>query len=490
MAVIPFDNSYARELEGLWLKATPARAPEPELIRFNRPLAHELGIDFSRFNDADLATRFSGNHLPEGAAPLAMAYAGHQFGHFSPQLGDGRAILIGEVIDRNGKRRDIQLKGSGRTPFSRGGDGYSALGPVLREYIVSEFMNACGVPSTRALAAVTTGNTVFRETEKPGAVMTRVAASHIRIGTFQFFAARGDMASVKRLMDHAIARHYPHAADASNPALTFFESVCARQAKLIALWTGLGFVHGVMNTDNMSISGETIDFGPCAFMDHYDPHALFSSIDHTGRYAFSNQPLIAQWNLSRLAETLVPLIDADQDKAVAALTAVLEAFPAIFEAERLSVMRCKFGLISAQDGDATLIKQLLDLMQLETVDHTIAFRALAEGVASGNLTDFESLFADKQSLAGWIKSWNEQRISGGGNQAEMATIMVAANPAFIPRNHRIEEAIRAAEDHNDFAPFHRLADVLSKPFENQPEHADLQLPPRPDQRVTKTFCGT
>lgn len=490
MAVIPFDNSYARELEGLWLKAVPARAPEPELIRFNRPLAVELGIDVSGLNDEDLAAHFSGNDLPEGAAPLAMAYAGHQFGHFSPQLGDGRALLIGEVVDRKGNRRDIQLKGSGRTPFSRGGDGYSALGPVLREYIVSEFMHACGVPSTRALSAVKTGNTVYRETEKPGAVMARVAASHIRIGTFQFFAARGDMASVKRLMDHAIARHYPHAADAFNPALAFFEGVCAAQAKLIALWTGLGFVHGVMNTDNMSVSGETIDFGPCAFMDHYDPHALFSSIDQNGRYAFSNQPLIAQWNLSRLAETLVPLADADQDKAVAALTAVLEAFPEAFEQQRMAVMRRKLGLESKRDGDVTLVKRLLDRMQLETVDHTIAFRTLADGAVESDFTGFENLFAEKTLIAAWLADWQARRKLDGGSKQEIDRLMHVANPAFIPRNHRIEEAIRAAEDHNDFAAFHRLAEVLSEPLTNQPDHKDLQLLPRPEQRVTKTFCGT
>jgi uncharacterized protein YdiU (UPF0061 family) len=490
MTAIPFDNSYARELEGLWLKAVPALAPEPELIRFNRLLADELGIDGSELTDDKLAARFSGNDLPAGTTPLAMAYAGHQFGHFSPQLGDGRAILIGEVIDRNGKRRDIQLKGSGRTPFSRGGDGYSALGPVLREYIVSEFMHACGVPSTRALAAVKTGNTVYRETEKPGAVMTRVAASHIRIGTFQFFAARGDMSSVRRLMDHAIVRHYPQAADTSNPPLAFFEAVCNAQAKLIALWTGLGFVHGVMNTDNMAVSGETIDFGPCAFMDHYDPHALFSSIDQNGRYAFSNQPLIAQWNLSRLAETLVPLVDADQDRAVAVLTSLLEAFPERFEAERLAVMRRKLGLTAARDGDAALIKQLLDLMQLETVDHTIAFAALAAGAEKGRADEFESLFAGKQDIANWTSSWNERRLAETASPADSASVMRMANPLFIPRNHRIEEAIRAAEDQNDFAPFHRLADVLAKPLADQPDHAELQLPPAPHQRVTKTFCGT
>jgi serine/tyrosine/threonine adenylyltransferase len=381
------------------------------------------------------------------------------------------------------------LKGSGRTPFSRNGDGYSAMGPVLREYIVSEFMHACGVPSTRALAAVKTGNMVWRETEKPGAVMTRVAASHIRIGTFQFFAARGDMASVKRLLDHAIARHYPHVADTANPALAFFEAVCAKQARLMALWTGLGFVHGVMNTDNMAVSGETIDFGPCAFMDHYDPHALFSSIDQNGRYAFSNQPLIAQWNLSRLAETLVPLADADQDKAVAALTRVLEAFPARFESERLTVMRAKLGLACETDRDSALVRQLLDQMQLETVDHTIAFRALCDATGDGADTGFADLFADIQKIRDWLARWRA-RLADDGEPGAAVALMRQVNPAFIPRNHRIEQAIRAAEDQDEFAPFHRLADVLVKPFDDQPEHADLRQPPRPDERVTKTFCGT
>ncbi|MGB8818163.1 MAG: YdiU family protein [Rhizobiaceae bacterium] len=490
MTDFAFDNSYARDLEGLWLKAMPAHAPLPQLIRFNHALARELGVEAAGDNDDRLAARFCGNELPDGAQPLAMAYAGHQFGHFSPQLGDGRAILIGEVIDNSGKRRDIQLKGAGRTPFSRGGDGHSALGPVLREYLVSEFMHAAGVPTTRALAAVATGDTVFRETEKPAAVFTRVAASHIRIGTFQFFAARSDVASVKRLADHAIARHYPDVAAAPQPYLPFFEAVCAAQAKLIAQWTGFGFVHGVMNTDNMAVSGQTIDFGPCAFMDHYDPHALFSSIDQNGRYAFSNQPLIAQWNLARLAETLVPLMDEDQDKAVAALTAVLEGFPALFEAERLVVMRRKLGLNTAQDGDAELIKQLLDQMQLQSVDYTIAMRALAQVENTEGRSSFASLFADEQTVAAWLEEWTGRLAAEGSNPAVASQIINAVNPAFIPRNHRIEEAIRAAEDSGDFTAFHRLADVLAAPFDDQPEHADLQRPPSPEERVTKTFCGT
>ncbi len=483
MASILFDNSYARDLEGLWLKAAPSRASAPELIRFNHALARELGVDVP---ETELPGIFSGNTVPDGAFPLAMAYAGHQFGHFSPQLGDGRAILLGEVVDRSGKRQDIQLKGPGRTPFSRNGDGRAALGPVLREYLVSEAMHALGIPATRALAAVLTGDEVYRESVKPGAVFTRVASSHIRVGTFQFFAARGDMDSVKRLADHAIARHYSEAAKAERPYLAFFKAAADAQARLIAKWLGIGFVHGVMNTDNMSISGETIDFGPCAFIDHYDPHALFSSIDQNGRYAFSNQPLIAQWNLARLAEALVPLIDADQDMAVKLATDVLEEFPARFEGYRLEVMRAKLGLQSAQDGDAALIKRLLDLMQMETVDYTIAFRVLSMDAAD----EFIKLFADKTNIESWLKDWHERLESQGTPVTAARDTMRRANPAFIPRNHRIEQAIRAAEDQGDFAPFHELVDVLAQPYEEQPENAKYRIPPQSDERVTKTFCGT
>ena len=491
MTAFPFDNSYARDLEGLWLKAMPSRASDPQLIRFNNELAEELGLDLSAYDAPGLAAVLTGNDIPDGAQPLAMAYAGHQFGHFSPQLGDGRAILLGEVIDRQGRRRDIQLKGPGRTPFSRNGDGRAALGPVLREYLVSEFMHAAGVPATRALAAVLTGDEVYRETVKPGGVFTRVAASHIRVGTFQFFAARGDMGAVKRLADFTIARHYPEAANAKLPYLALFDAVLERQARLIAKWTAIGFVHGVMNTDNMAVSGETIDFGPCAFIDHYDPHALFSSIDQNGRYAFSNQPLIAQWNLARLAETLVPLIDADQDEAVRLVTEVLETFPERFETRRLAEMRLKLGLTTAREEDAALIRQLLDLMQLETVDYTVAFRLLSnEAVGDGQDSDFVKLFADKQTLASWLQRWRQRLAVEGADEASARLAMQAANPAYIPRNHRVEEAIRAAEDEGNLGPFQKLADVLVMPYDDQPENAAYQTPPRPEERVTKTFCGT
>jgi serine/tyrosine/threonine adenylyltransferase len=483
MASFLFENSYARDLEGLWLKAAPSRAPAPQLIRYNHALAGELGLDVP---DAELAGVFSGNTIPDGALPLAMAYAGHQFGHFSPQLGDGRAILLGEVIDRNGKRRDIQLKGPGRTPFSRNGDGRAALGPVLREYIVSEAMHALGIPATRALAAVLTGDEVYRETVKPGAVFTRVASSHIRVGTFQFFAARGDVDALKRLANFAIARHFPQALTAERPYLALLEAVADTQARLIAQWVGIGFVHGVMNTDNMAISGETIDFGPCAFIDHYDPHALFSSIDQNGRYAFSNQPLIAQWNLARLAEALVPLIDVDQDMAVNLASKAIEAFPERFEGYRLDVMRAKLGLQKPQDGDAAMIKQFLDRLQMETVDYAVALRALG----GSNADSFLKLFADKTKIKSWLNDWRARLASEGTPLTVAREAMRGANPAFIPRNHRIEQAIRAAEDHGNFAPFNRLVDVLARPYQHQPENAEYLLPPQPDERVTKTFCGT
>jgi serine/tyrosine/threonine adenylyltransferase len=483
-----FDNSYEQDLGGLYLKVSPTRVSAPKLIRFNYDVAKELRLDVERLNTSELANLFSGNKIPDGAQPLAMAYAGHQFGHFSPQLGDGRAILLGEVIDRLGNRHDIQLKGCGRTPFSRGGDGRSALGPVLREYIVSEAMHALGIPATRALAAVRTGEDVHREMPVPGGVFTRVAASHIRVGTFQFFAARGDFSSVKRLTEYAVKRHYPEAAQAQKPALAFLEMVAHRQASLIAKWLSVGFVHGVMNTDNCAISGQTIDFGPCAFMDHYDRHALFSSIDKDGRYASSNQASIIQWNLARLAETLVPLIDPDQDKAVVFANDVLSAFPAKFERFRMEEMGRKLGFISVQQGDAQLLAGLLDRMQLETIDYTIAFRALS--LPEENKEQFAGLFSAMDLISIWIADWQKRLKTENRDVAAVAASMLAVNPKYIARNHRVEEVIRAAVDHNDFAPFHRLVDVLARPFDDQPENSQYSNPPLENERVTKTFCGT
>jgi protein adenylyltransferase len=433
----------------------------------------------------------AGKRLPDGAQPIAMAYAGHQFGHFVPQLGDGRAILLGEVIDIDGIRRDIQLKGSGPTPFSRRGDGRAALGPVLREYIVSEAMAALGIPTTRSLAATITGESVMRETVLPGAVLTRVASSHIRVGTFQYFAARGDTEGVRRLADHAIARHYPQAAQAERPYHALLEGVIARQAELVARWLQVGFIHGVMNTDNTSISGETIDYGPCAFMDHYDPAAVFSSIDEQGRYAYANQPRIALWNLTRLAECLLPLFSDDKDKAIEEAQSVLAEFPGKFTAAYQSGLRQKIGLFTARDGDEALVQDLLDAMAKNNADFTLTFRRLsaaAEDAARDQ--DVRALFADPVAYDEWVVRWRQRTGEEPQTPTERAGVMRTVNPAFIPRNHRIEAVIQAAVARDDYAPFEELIAVLAKPYEEQPAFADYANPPEPHQRVLQTFCGT
>jgi uncharacterized protein YdiU (UPF0061 family) len=476
-AQIPFDNSYVRLPDRFYVRQSPIPVAAPRLIRLNHALAGDLGIDPAALTADVLA----GNTVPEGAEPLAQAYAGHQFGHFTPRLGDGRAILLGEVIGRDGRRYDIQLKGSGPTPFSRHADGRAALGPVLREYIISEAMAAYGVPTTRSLAVVTTGEEVMRETPLPGGVLTRVAASHIRVGTFQFFAARGDAEAVGILLDHAIARHDPEAAGAERPALAFFRGVVARQARLVARWLGLGFIHGVMNTDNMAVSGETIDYGPCAFLDAYDPAAVFSSIDHAGRYAYANQPRIAQWNLARLAETLLPLMGDGEDAAMAAAQAALMEFGPIFQDAYLAEMRAKFGFAGEREEDAALIQDLLSRMAENQADFTLSFRALSEDPAAA-----ASLFTDPGAFDAWHADWTARRDRGSLGQEAM----LARNPAFIPRNHLVEEAIAAAVTRDDFSVFETLVGVLSRPFEDQPEHPRHALPARPEERVLQTFCGT
>jgi serine/tyrosine/threonine adenylyltransferase len=479
---ISFDNSYHRELEGLYLGVAPTRVSAPQMIKFNDCLAAELGLDVDALNN-DTAL-FSGNDLAQGSQPLAMAYAGHQFGNFVPQLGDGRAILLGEVVDIYGKRRDIQLKGAGPTPFSRRGDGRAALGPVLREYLVSEAMFALGIPATRALAAVLTGDMVYRQPPSPGAVFTRVAASHIRVGTFQFFAARGDIGSLKRLADYVIERHYPDAKLAKKPYLSLFEAILEAQASLIAKWMSVGFIHGVMNTDNMAVSGETIDFGPCAFMDSYDPAKVFSSIDERERYAFSNQPLIAQWNLARLAETLLPLIDEDAQVAVDLVTSLLESFSVRFETYWLQAFRAKIGLSKAQEGDKPLIDNWLNLLHKNAIDFTIGFRVLSE-----EDTKAHKLFSDHQAFDLWREEWLARLDLETASKDQRAEIMRLANPAIIPRNHRIEEVIAAALDEN-YELFHRLSAALERPFDELPEFADYQKPPLTSELVTQTFCGT
>ncbi|RAS17834.1 protein adenylyltransferase SelO [Ensifer adhaerens] len=485
-----FDNSYARLPQQFFARVAPTPVAEPWLIKLNKPLAEELDLDVATL-EREGAEIFSGNRLPAGADPLAMAYAGHQFGTFVPQLGDGRAILLGEVIDRNGKRRDIQLKGPGQTPFSRRGDGRAALGPVLREYIVSEAMYSLGIPTTRALAAVVTGQPVYREQILPGAIVTRVAASHMRVGTFQFFAARGDMESVKVLADYAIDRHYPEVRDAERPYLAFYKAVTARQAELIARWLHVGFIHGVMNTDNMTISGETIDFGPCAFLDAYDPKKVFSSIDQIGRYAYASQPAIGQWNLARLAETLVPLFDGNQDTAVELANDALGEYGAIFQRHWLDGMRRKIGLAMSEKGDLDLLQALLTAMHQGEADFTLTFRRLCDS-ARDPAADavLASTFASTGAIGPWLQEWRQRLSREKATPDERATAMRAVNPAFIPRNHRIEEAIAAATEDADFSLFEALVEVTANPYTDQPQFARYQAPPSPGEEVQRTFCGT
>jgi uncharacterized protein YdiU (UPF0061 family) len=481
--IAAFCNSFAELPARFYVRQAPARVANPRLIAFNESLARELRLDVS----AAAAGVFSGNLLPQGADPIAMAYAGHQFGNFVPQLGDGRAILMGEVIDRNGIRRDIQLKGAGRTAFSRGGDGRAALGPVLREYLMSEAMHALGVPTTRALAAVATGETVLREQPLPGAVVTRVLASNLRVGTFQYFAARGDVEGVRLLADYAIQRHYPALRQAENPYLALLSAVVEKQAALIASWMQIGFIHGVMNTDNMAISGETIDYGPCAFMDFYDPATVFSSIDQFGRYAYGNQPRIAHWNLARLAETLLPLIDADEARGIERASEILHEFPVKFEALQLAGLRGKLGLHTAEDGDAELAQNLLNLMQAGKADFTLVFRRLS---AAGATPGARFLFEDPDGFDGWWAIWQRRLAREPIDEAARSNAMKRVNPAFIPRNYQVEAALAAAIVEEDFRPFHRLFEVLQRPFDDQPGNEHYAEPPPPSETAYRTFCGT
>jgi serine/tyrosine/threonine adenylyltransferase len=482
-----FDNTYARELEGFYVTCKAAQVARPRLVKLNRELAEELGLDAGALDSDEGARIFAGNEIPESAVPLAQAYAGHQFGGFVPQLGDGRALLLGEVIDRNGCRRDVQLKGSGRTLFSRAGDGRAALGPVLREYLIGEAMHALGIPTTRALAAVLTGEPVFREEGAlPGAVLTRVAASHIRVGTFQFFAARGEQAMVGRLADYVIDRHYGDLKARANPYLGLLERVCDSQAALIASWMHVGFIHGVMNTDNMAISGETIDYGPCAFMDHYDPLTVFSSIDARGRYAYANQPKIAQWNLARLAETLVPLIDADEKRAIARATEVVHAFPEQYERYWLKGMRAKLGLVSEDEADLNLATGFLTAMDGKKVDYTLAFRYLADA-ALGREEPIRVLFTDPSAYDLWSGHWRARLARETVAPLARAQAMRRVNPAFIPRNHRVEEALSAAVERGDYAAFETLLNILSRPFDDQPEFAAFAEPAPEGYEHYRTF---
>jgi uncharacterized protein YdiU (UPF0061 family) len=485
-----FEHSYAALPPGFHARVEPTPVKSPALVAWNRELAEELRLD-PQLPPEDAAAIFSGNRLPEDALPLSMAYAGHQFGGFVPRLGDGRAILLGEIRDRQGVLRDVQLKGSGLTPFSREADGRAALGPMLREYVISEAMHWLGIPTTRSLAVVTTGEQVYRENVEPGAVLTRVATSHIRVGTFQYFAARGDEEALRTLRDYVIARHYPAARDAAVPALAVLNSVAERQASLIARWMHVGFIHGVMNTDNMAISGETIDYGPCAFMDNYHPGRKFSSIDYNGRYSFANQPIIAQWNLARLAETLIPFIHTDGEKAVEIATEAVRAFMPRFDEVFLGGMRQKLGFASSEEGDVDLIKRLLEAMQEADADFTLTFRRLAtaaEGAESE--TGLRELFANAPVIDDWLGAWRQRLARDPQPVMERVRRMRAVSPAFIPRNHRVEAALKAASRDGDFSLFHRLLEVVKRPYDEQPEAAEYAQPPEPEERVQKTFCGT
>lgn len=491
-SALAFDNSYARLPESFFTRVSPEHVPAPRLVRVNEALAAHLGIDPTWLHSEAAVRTFAGNEIPAGADPIATVYAGFQFGSWNPRLGDGRAILLGELIGCDGIRYDVQLKGSGRTPYSRSGDGKAPLGPVLREYVVSEWMHAVGIPTTRSLAAVTTGEPVYRETGAlPGAVLTRVAQSHIRIGTVQYFASRQEADAIRTLLDHVIARHYPDVRGAEHPYRALLRGVIARQAALVARWLAVGFIHGVMNTDNMLLSGETIDYGPCAFLDEYDPEKVLSSIDHGGRYAYGNQPRIAHWNLVTLAEAMLFLLDDDRERAIAAARAELDEFPRrVFEAQR-EAMREKLGLTTPEDGDEQLADDLLAAMASARADFTLTFRRLSELADPAAPGEIDSIYTLPGALEPWLTRWRERLVRDGETTpVERRRRMAAANPVFIPRNHLIEEVIAAAVTRDDFQPFHHLVDLLGRPTVWDPEKARYAEPPRPEQVVQRTFCGT
>jgi uncharacterized protein YdiU (UPF0061 family) len=489
-----FENTYARLPEHFFARLDPTPVAAPRLVKLNVALARNLGLDPDALASPRGVEILAGNRVAEGAEPLALAYAGHQFGHFVPRLGDGRTNLLGEVVGRDGVRYDIQLKGSGPTPFSRGGDGRAALGPVLREYILSEAMAALGVPTTRALAAVTTGERVLRETALPGAVLTRVAASHLRVGTFQYFAAQGDTEGTRRLADYAIARHYPAAAQTNRPYRALLDGVITRQAQLVAQWLLLGFIHGVMNTDNTSISGETIDYGPCAFMEAYDPVKVFSSIDQHGRYAYGNQPQAMLWNLTRLAEALLPVLEQEEGNGEAALASAKEslaAFAPQFEAAYDAGLRRKLGLFTEREGDSALIQDLLTRMAANQADFTLTFRRLCDAVAGPEGDEsVRALFADPGAYDSWVAGWRRRLEEEPAPGQARAAAMRMASPAFIPRNHVVEAALAAAIERQDFQPFEELLDVVTRPYEDRPGLERYATPARPEECVLQTFCGT
>lgn len=504
---IAFDNSYARLPDRFFARLDPSPVKTPSLLKLNHSLAGQLGIASELLDSEAGLNVLAGNEVPEGASPLAMAYAGHQFGGWSPQLGDGRALLLGEIIDRAGQRFDLQLKGAGRTPFSRMGDGRAWVGPVLREYVVSEAMHALGVPTTRALAAVATGESVHRETVLPGAVLTRVARSHIRVGTFEYFAAQQDTEALQLLTEYTLKRHYPeidstvfeHTQDA---ALALLRNVIERQSELVAQWQSFGFIHGVMNTDNVSVTGDTIDYGPCAFMDDYHPAKVFSSIDQQGRYAYQNQPRIAQWNMAVLAQALLPLIiggsesaTQTEEQAVALAQSAVDDYPALYAERWLFRMRAKMGLADDTDGrnesDVSLVTDLLKCMAEQSADFTQTFRHLSYLNSKSDTPDtaFTQLFNDSQAVQPWLSRWRQRlQDEGSEDQVRMAS-MKAVNPAYIPRNHRVEEMIQAAVN-DDLEPLEKLSAVLADPFTDRTDYSDYATPPSSDQIVQQTFCGT
>jgi len=481
---ISFDNTYAKLPARFYEVLKPTSVADPSLVRVNHSLAKFLGIDPVWLESPEGIEVLAGNGVPDGAAPISQAYAGHQFANFVPQLGDGRAILLGEVIATNGQRYDIQLKGSGPTPWSRRGDGRSALGPVLREYIVSEAMYALGVPTTRALAAVTSGEKVARQEIQAGGVFTRVAASHLRVGTFQYFASRGDHEAVRILSDFAMERHYPEAAEAESPYIALLDAVIAAQARLIPQWLGLGFIHGVMNTDNCAISGETIDYGPCAFMEEFHPQCVYSSIDRLGRYAWGNQPPIALWNLSRFAETLLPLIDDDREAAISQAEESLKGFGRAFESGYVDTFAAKLGLARHNEHTEGFIDTTLKKIAEQEVDFTLFFRRLTQVADGEDPAAFVELWHDESEARSWLEDWTKLAKPEG----EISK-MQKANPILIPRNHQVERAIQAGYE-GDFSPFHRLVDALAEPYMERSEYSDLEAPARPEERVTETFCGT
>ena len=488
---ICFDNSYVLLGDRFYASVEPTPVEQPYIVKLNHGLAQDLGIDLEVLEPEAWAAIFSGNQILLGAEPLAMVYAGHQFGQFVPQLGDGRAILLGEVIDSSSFRRDIQLKGAGLTPFSRQGDGRAALGPVLREYIVSEAMHALGIPTTRSLGAVTTGEPVYREKVLPGAILTRVALGHVRTGTFQYFALQRDKKTLTQLTNYVIDRHYPEVKEAPNPYLKLLEEVMDRHARLVAQWLHVGFIHGVMNTDNMSLSGETIDYGPCAFMDTFNQTKVFSSIDHMGRYAYGNQPPIVQWNLTRLAETILPLIDKIPDHAVDLAKEVIEVYPERFRDYWLSGMRRKLGLFTSESEDETLIQSLLDNMQENEADFTLTFRRLCDAALDPELEgSVRYLFKDAGAYDKWSTNWRDRLSHEVKAPEERVELMRQVNPAVIPRNHRVEQALEAAVEQVDYGPFEKLLQVLSSPYVEPDEHKEYMLPPKPEEHVLQTFCGT